>query len=168
MAINETIVTGRKIRKLVDGATKQWQRISFWHKASDCEFDDGKTAETKLGAIDGITDSLDNTSSRIAASAKSVAMLNNDLTALTDGGAITGMIAREDGVYITYKPSAGADAVTKKLDNRSGIVVTLNTTGIGSSGGTSITLTIKDSDGSTIYSQKVSNTKNNSLSYTFP
>lgn len=42
-------------------------------------------------------------------------MLSNDLTALTDGGAITGMEAREDGVYITYKPSAGADPVSKKL-----------------------------------------------------
>ena len=51
MAINETIVTGRKFRKLANAATKQWQRLSFWHKASDCEFNDGKNAETKLGAV---------------------------------------------------------------------------------------------------------------------
>lgn len=43
--------------------------------------------------------------------------LNNDLTALTDSGAIKGLDAREDGVYITYIPSTGADAVTKKLGN---------------------------------------------------
>ena len=106
MEINETIVTGRKIRKLVNGATKQWQRISLWHKASDCEFDDGKTAEEKLGAIDGITDSLDNTSSRIAASAKSVAMLNNNLN-----GNILTYNESEDAYYIQH----GADAVPKKL-----------------------------------------------------
>lgn len=37
------------------------------------------------------------------------------MAAITDSGAITGMDAREDGVYITYIPSTGADAVTKKL-----------------------------------------------------
>lgn len=51
MAINETIVTGRKFRKLVDESTKLWQRISFWTKASDVEFDDGKTAQEKLGSL---------------------------------------------------------------------------------------------------------------------
>lgn len=43
--------------------------------------------------------------------------LNNELTALTDNGAITGLEAREDGVYITYVPTEGADAVVKKLGN---------------------------------------------------
>ena len=41
--------------------------------------------------------------------------LNSEMASLTDSGAITGMDAREDGVYITYIPSTGADAVTKKL-----------------------------------------------------
>ena len=36
---------------------------------------------------------------------------------MNDSGAIKGMDAREDGVYITYVPAAGADAVTKKLGN---------------------------------------------------
>ena len=39
--------------------------------------------------------------------------LSRDLSAMNDNGAITGMDAREDGVYITY--STGADTVTKKL-----------------------------------------------------
>ena len=34
---------------------------------------------------------------------------------MNDSGAIKGMDARKDGVYITYVPTAGADAVTKKL-----------------------------------------------------
>ena len=41
--------------------------------------------------------------------------LNRDFAALNDSGAIKGMDAREDGVYITYTPATGADAVTKKL-----------------------------------------------------
>ena len=34
---------------------------------------------------------------------------------MNDNGAITGMDAREDGVYITYVPTDGADPVTRKL-----------------------------------------------------
>lgn len=41
--------------------------------------------------------------------------LNRDLNAMNDNGAITGMDAREDGVYITYVPADGADPVSKKL-----------------------------------------------------
>ena len=40
------------------------------------------------------------------------------MSALNDGGAITGMDVREDGVYITYVPSDGADAVSKKLGSK--------------------------------------------------
>lgn len=58
MAINETIVTGRKFRKLTDEATKQWQRFSFWTKASDVEFDDGNTLEDKIVNINGTADLL--------------------------------------------------------------------------------------------------------------
>lgn len=50
------------------------------------------------------------------ASAKTaVDTLSRDLHALNDSGAIKGLDAREDGVYITYSPTGGADAVTKKL-----------------------------------------------------
>ena len=82
MAINETIVTGRKFRKLADETTKLWQRMSFWKKASDIEFNDGKNAENKVGAINGITDSLTSTSSNIVASAAAVKALNDKITAL--------------------------------------------------------------------------------------
>jgi len=51
MAVNETIVTGRKFRKLIDEVNKIWQRISFWTKACDVEFDDGENAESKINGI---------------------------------------------------------------------------------------------------------------------
>lgn len=79
MEVNEQIVTGQKFRCLMDEAAKLWQRISFWTKANDVEFDDGMNAETKVGAISGITDSLASTSSHIAASAKAVHTLSNNL-----------------------------------------------------------------------------------------
>ena len=79
MAINEQIVTGRKFRKLIDEANKIWQRISFWTKATDVEFNDGKTAEQKLGTINGITSDLNCEDPTIAASARSVKTLNNTI-----------------------------------------------------------------------------------------
>ena len=89
MAINETIVTGRKLRKCINAATKQWQRFSIWSKASDTEFNDGKTAETKVGAIDGITDSLASTSSRVAASAKALNTINAKIAVKANGTGYT-------------------------------------------------------------------------------
>lgn len=110
MAINEQTVTGRKFRKLVDESAKLWQRISFWTKAVDIEFNDGKTGETKLGAIDGITDSLASTSSRIAASAKAVNSLNSNLAQTS--AKLGGCTLQQSGsdFYIV-----GADSVRKKL-----------------------------------------------------
>ncbi len=52
MAIIEQIQTGRKFRKLIDESSRLWLRISFWTKASDVEFDDGETAETKLSNVE--------------------------------------------------------------------------------------------------------------------
>lgn len=50
--------------------------------------------------------------------------LNRDLNTLNDSGAIKGMDAREDGVYITY--STGADTVTKKLGSGDSVTKTFN------------------------------------------
>ncbi len=48
MAINEKIVTGKKLRRFINGA---WERISFWHKASDCEMNNGNNLETEIQDI---------------------------------------------------------------------------------------------------------------------
>lgn len=79
----EEVITSNFYR-FFDKAKGVWERKSFWNKASDTEFEDGKTAEEKLGNIDGITDSTTVTSSKLAASAtavKSVAQkLNTNIT----------------------------------------------------------------------------------------
>lgn len=79
MAVNEQIVTGRKFRKLLDEATKLWQRISFWTKATDVEFDDGQTAESKMGAIKGITTDLNVTETGYAADATMLTQLYSEI-----------------------------------------------------------------------------------------
>lgn len=78
----ENIVTGKKYRILKDATNKIWDVMSFWGKAKDVEFDDGKNAETKLGNIQGITSSLASDSSSIAASANAVKQLNDKITKL--------------------------------------------------------------------------------------
>lgn len=77
--INEQIVTGRAHRVLIDKVAKLWQRISFWTKASDVEFNDGNTAETKVGAIKGITTDLNTTETGYAADMTALAQLNSDI-----------------------------------------------------------------------------------------
>ncbi|MBD5484506.1 MAG: hypothetical protein HDR18_03110 [Lachnospiraceae bacterium] len=75
MGINEKIITGRKWRRLIDKDSKLWQLISWWTKASDVEFDDGKTAEEKVGNINGITSDIEDDSEDIAASMKVISDL---------------------------------------------------------------------------------------------
>lgn len=58
MAINETIATGKKYRVMKDTAQSLWERISFWTKASDVEFDDGTTAQTKTTALENKLNTL--------------------------------------------------------------------------------------------------------------
>lgn len=82
MAVNETIITGRYFRRCTDAVNKVWQRISFWHKASDCEFDDGQTAQTKVGAIKGITTSTSVTETGYVADMTTVKNLQTQIDEL--------------------------------------------------------------------------------------
>lgn len=114
-----SILSGYKKFKKYIKTSSGFQLQSLWSNANTVEADDGKNMETKVGAINGITSSTTANSTDIAASANLVNTrcneLSRDLSAMNDNGAITGMDAREDGVYITYVPADGADPVSKKL-----------------------------------------------------
>lgn len=75
--MKEQIVTGKKFRILTDVTSRLWHVISFWTKAQDVEFNDGTNAQSKLGNIAGISDSLTSTASNVAASAKAVKIIND-------------------------------------------------------------------------------------------
>lgn len=114
MGINEKIVTGRKFRRLIDKDSKLWQLISWWTKASDVEFDDGKTAEQKVGNINGITSDFSVDNENIAASSSLANRAYERFNEFTDDGKISRIVIGEDGKpYIEYKD--GADTVLKKL-----------------------------------------------------
>lgn len=84
MAVSEKKVTG-KFYRIWSAADKLWHRISFWTHANDVEFEDGKTAQTKVGAIKGITTSTNTKETGYAADATTVAALNQSLDSLTNG-----------------------------------------------------------------------------------
>lgn len=83
MAVSEKKVTGTFYR-IWSAADKLWHRISFWTHANDVEFNDGKTAQTKVGAIKGITTSTSATETGYAADATTVAALNQSLGNLSN------------------------------------------------------------------------------------
>ena len=139
MAINETIVTGRKFRKLIDEVNKIWQRISFWTKAVDVEFNDGKTAETKIGAINGVTDSLTSTASNVAASAKAVKTLNDKITQINSNlnDAIYNAIVAQGVTPASknYADLVAAIAAVKANNYNSGVATGINSMAIRAIGG---------------------------------
>lgn len=109
--INEVIVIGRAERQLIDKAAKLWQRISRWTHASDVEFEDGKTAQEKVGSINGITTDLDDQYD-VAASIAAVNSVNEELQYRIGGFRI---YRGDDGNIYIIDENAGADSVPKKL-----------------------------------------------------
>ena len=69
-----------------------YKLCSQWTSSNTVHFDDGKTAQAKLGAISGITDSLTATSSNVALSAKAGKSLQDQVTKLNTGIANIGAI----------------------------------------------------------------------------
>lgn len=98
-----SIASGYKKFKKYILTSSGFQLVSHWTKANTLEFDDGKTAQDKLGAIDGISSSRESNSDKIAASTALVSELNSDLG---------GLSFYEDN---TGKYVMGADSVPKKL-----------------------------------------------------
>lgn len=122
MAFTETIKTGRKYRKCVDNTSgnKVFERYSFWGKASDIEFNDGTTAESKVGSFKGVTTN----ENQVAGYAADVTLvksiktsLSNLITSLTN---LVNSINTRLGGFTFYEDSTGkyvvgADSVPKKL-----------------------------------------------------
>ena len=52
MSYEEKIVTGRKYRRILNMDPQTWERISFWKKASDIEFSDGRNLQDVMDALE--------------------------------------------------------------------------------------------------------------------
>lgn len=108
-----SIVSGYKKFKKYILTSSGFQLVSHWTNANTLQFDDGKTAQAKLGTIDGISSSKDSSSDKIAASTKLVSELNSDLSG--QFGGMTFWVNDTGDPCVTYK--VGADSVSKKLGN---------------------------------------------------
>ena len=78
-----SILSGiKKVIPYFKNADGNYEQLSYKTSSQTVDFDDGKTAETKLGAINGITKSLNSTSDSIAISASAGKSLQDQITAL--------------------------------------------------------------------------------------
>ena len=101
-----SIVSGYKKFKKYILTSSGFQLVSHWTNANTLQFDDGKTAQAKLGAIDGISSSKDSSSDKIAASTKLVSELNSNFQLVNQN--LNGYQFRVNNGVPEYK--AGADA----------------------------------------------------------
>ncbi len=129
MAINEVIVSSY-YRRLIDKTAKLWQRMSFWTKSIDVEFNDGKTAEQKVGNIDGITSDFTINNERFAASSSLTKKLHDDMGGVRLGYDENGnpgfIITGEDGAD-TVRPFSSSGGGLKLLHLRYVIAASNNT-----------------------------------------
>ena len=94
MSILSGFLKTKKHRKMADG---NYKLQSEWTSASTVEMADGNTAETNLGAIQGITDSLTATSSNIALSAKAGNNLQGQIDTVNSN--LTNIIEDDNTIY---------------------------------------------------------------------
>lgn len=80
-----SILSGYKKFKRYVLTDEGYQLCSQWTSSNTVHFNDSKTAETKLGAINGITDSLTATSSNIALSSVAGNNLQSQINELNTG-----------------------------------------------------------------------------------
>lgn len=115
MAVNENIKNG--VYRVWNSLESAWDRYAFWTKANRVEFNDGKDAETKLGKINGITDSTTSTASDLAASAKAVNLLKTEIsnvkTSFQDGCSVIANAITERGV--TTANNASPDVMAENI-----------------------------------------------------
>ena len=80
-----SILSGiKKVIPYFKNADGNYEQLSYKTSSQTVDFDDGKTAETKLGAIKGITTSTSVTETGYAADAKTVSEIKQSLKSVLD------------------------------------------------------------------------------------
>lgn len=96
-----SVTKERKEYRIWDDVNKVWNLLFFRTNAKSVDAADGKTLETKIGKINGITSDINGESDSIAASIKCVNRLNNSL--------VSNIYVGSDGKL--HKVIGGADTV---------------------------------------------------------
>lgn len=113
-----SILSGyKKVKNYIETGSGK-KLLSRWTSSNTVEFEDGKTAQTKVGAIKGITTSTNTKETGYAADATTVAALNQSLGNLANGtitikndimGTMIGKLC-----FIYYKHTAGGVVKNKE------------------------------------------------------
>lgn len=103
-----SVLTGYGKYKRYTLTDEGYKLCSQWTNSNTVEFDDGKTAQIKVGAIDGITDSLTATNSNIALSAAAGKNLQDQ---------VTGLNTSLGGLSFVTCTQAEYDAMSEKKDD---------------------------------------------------
>lgn len=113
--IGDTVSKGHYFNVCTDETNQTFETRYFHTDGEDVEFNDGDDAETKVGAIKGITSDLNTTTEGYAADMTTVAKINSSLKGfepvLDETGKITGY-KTEIGGADTVFPFSGAKKVT--------------------------------------------------------
>ena len=105
-----------------------YKLCSQWTSSNTVHFDDGNTAQSKVGAINGITDSLTATNSNIALSAAAGKNLQDQVTQLNTGmGNIGKTVSIKWAGGMEPGEHTSANGVT--LDNSAIYICTISVTG---------------------------------------
>lgn len=99
MSILSTIFKAKRYIKTDNG----YQLFSEWQKASEVEFNNGSDAETTLGAINGITSSLNTNNDNYALSAAGGYNLQSQVTKLNTNftNKLNGCVLKHDAITLT-------------------------------------------------------------------
>ena len=125
----ETTSIGHFYNRCVDAVNNLFDTMSFWTHSKDVEFVDGKNAETKVGAINGITSDISGEADDIAASIKCVNELNSSLikhkliwtnpnTSAFAAQTINIDVSPYDAIYIDFLPSTDDGSVQRAVPNQ--------------------------------------------------
>lgn len=99
-----------------------WKKYALWTTAKQVECTDGQSVEDKIGGIKGITTSTNVNEEGYVADAKAVSELSKDIKSVQTSMGDCSFSVKTDGVYVTYKPTGGADSVTKKLGSEAKLI----------------------------------------------
>lgn len=112
-----TITTKERVPyRIWDKVNSKWNELKFKTNANSVDAEDGKTLETKVGVINGITSDLSGEADDVAASIKCVNQLNNNLGTFSfyHDPNIVHLVADdkvysvEDNTYVLADSSTGA------------------------------------------------------------
>lgn len=92
-----SILSGyKKVKNYIETGSGK-KLLSRWTSSNTVEFEDGKTAQTKMGAIKGITTSTSATETGYAADATTVAALNQSLSNIKVNWKLIGFLRANHG-----------------------------------------------------------------------